>query len=181
MASIVAGLQGLNQPVPIDKPVLSPVSQTSPPLSTVKRDPLGNVINTTTTTTTTNISPVTNNNTTNQVTVNQITNTTVTNANGEVESTTDTTSDPAPDDETTIEFDDVPDKDLEKQEIPLTLEPVSWGEGSCPADPVVSVMGTSIAIPVHVACDYMSTVRPIVLAFFALISAYIIIGVRQEA
>lgn len=181
MGDIVSGLQALGQPVPVNKPVLSPVSQTSPPLSTVKRDPQGNVINTTTTTTTTNISPVTNTNTTNQVTVNQITNTTVTNANGEVESTSDTTSDPAPEDETAIEFDDVPDSELEKQEIPLTLEPESWGEGSCPSDPTVNVMGAVVTIPVSTVCDYMTMIRPVVLAFFALVSAYIVIGVKQDA
>jgi len=180
MGNIVAGLQSVGQPVPINKPVLSPTSSTSSPTSTVNRDPQGNVINTTSTTTTTNIAPVTNTSTTNTVSVTQITNTTVTNNLGQVTSTTDTASDPPAEDDPTIEFDTVPETDLEKQELPLTLTPVSWGEGSCPPDPSVSVMGHQIAVPVHVVCQYMSGVRTAVIAVFALIAAYIVVGVKFE-
>lgn len=180
MAQLVSGLQGMNQPVPIDKPVLSPTSSTSSPISTVNRDPQGNVINTTNTSTTTNVAPVTNTSTTNTVLVTQITNTTITNNLGQVTGTTETASDPPPPEDPEIEFDTVPDSPLEKQELPITLTPVSWGEGSCPPDPSVSVLGHQVAVPVHVVCQYMSGVRTAVIAVFALIAAYIVVGVKFE-
>jgi hypothetical protein len=42
------------------------------------------------------------------------------------------------------------------------------------------VLGHQIVVPVHVVCNYMSGVRMAVLAFFALVAAYIIIGVKHE-
>ncbi|MDO8971180.1 MAG: hypothetical protein Q7U74_10860 [Saprospiraceae bacterium] len=59
LAEVVNGLNNLGQPIPIDKPVLGPVSATTPAETTVNRDSAGNIVNTTTTTTTTTIAPVT--------------------------------------------------------------------------------------------------------------------------
>lgn len=181
-AELIAGLQGLGQPVPIDKPVLSPVSATTPSETTVNRDSAGSIVNTTTTNTTTNISPVTNTSTTNTVNVTQTTNTTTTGPTGAVTSTTQKSAEPPkPPDDPEIGFDDVPDVNLERQELPLNMAaPSSWGEGACPPDPSVSVMGHPVAVPVHVVCDYMVGVRGAVIALFALISAYIVIGVKFE-
>lgn len=181
MGDIVNGLNSLGQPIPIDKPVLSPVSATTPSETTVNRDSAGNIVNTTTTNTTTNISPVTNTSTTNTVNVTQTTNTTTTGPTGAVTSTTVKSAEPPKPDDPEIGFDDVPDVNLERQELPLNMAaPSSWGEGSCPPDPSVSVMGHPIAVPVHVVCDYMVGVRGAVIALFALISAYIVIGVKFE-
>lgn len=181
MGDIVSGLQAQNQPVPIDKPVLQPTSVTSSPTSTVNRDQAGNIINTTTTTTTTNSSPVTNTSTTNTTNITHVTNTTVTGPTGAVTGTSSTANDPPPPDDPEIQFDTVDDVPLEKQELPLSMPAAtSWGEGSCPPDPSVSVLGHPIVVPVHVVCQYMSGVRNAVLALFALISAYIVIGVKFE-
>ena len=180
MPDMVKGLQDAGQPVPIDKPVLSPVSSTTNPTSVVNRGAVGNIINTTTTSITTTVSPVTNTSTTNTVNVTQITNTTVTDPTGATTGTTQTSGDPPPPEDTEIEFDTVPDSDLTKQDFPGTLNPVSWGEGSCPPDPVVTVLGHPIAVPVHVVCQYMTGVRTAVIAVFALIAAYIVVGVKFE-
>lgn len=179
-ADVLRGLQDLNKPIPVDKPVLSPISQTASPTTSVNRDAAGNVVNTTTSTTTTTVTPVVNNSTTNTVTVNQTTITTTTGPDGSVTNNTQTDSSPPPPDDVSVEFDDVPDEVLQTQQLPLSYSPQSWGEGSCPSDPSVSVMGTPINIPVHVVCTYMSGVRTAVIAFFALISAYIIVGVKFE-
>lgn len=181
MADIVSGLQGQGQPVPIDKPVLSPSSVSSPADTVVNRDAQGNITNTTTTTTTTNSSPVTNNKTENTTNITQTTITTVTNSSGGVTSTTTKAAEPPKPDDPDIQFDKVDDVPLEKQELPLSMPaPSSWGEGSCPGDPSVSVMGHPITVPVHVVCAYMEGVRGAVIAVFALISAYIVIGVKFE-
>lgn len=181
LAEVVNGLNNLGQPIPIDKPVLSPVSATTPAETTVNRDSAGNIVNSTTTTTTTTIAPVTNTSTTNTVNVTQVTNTTTTGPTGAVTSTTQKSAEPPKPDDPEIGFDDVPDVNLERQELPLNMAaPSSWGEGSCPPDPSVSVMGHPVAVPVHVVCDYMVGVRGAVIALFALISAYIVIGVKFE-
>lgn len=181
LAQIVQSLQAQGQPVPVDKPVLSPASATSSPTTTVNRDQAGNIINTTTTSTTTNISPVTNTSTTNTVNVTQVTNTTITDSTGAVSSSTQTDLIPPEPDDPDIQFDQVDDVNLETQELPLSMPAASsWGEGSCPPDPSVSVLGHPIAVPVHVVCDYMTGVRGAVIALFALISAYIVIGVKFE-
>lgn len=184
MADMVTGLQDKSQPVPIDKPVLSPSSATAPSQSVVNRDATGNVTNTTTTTTTTTNTPVTNNTTTNTTNITQTTITTVTNNAGDTTSTTTTTAEPKPPEEPpedpTIEFDEVPETPLPEQQLPLSLTTNSWGEGNCPPDPSLSVMGTQMTVPVHVVCGYMSSVRPAVIAFFGLIAAYIVVGVKFE-
>lgn len=180
MADMISGLQEKNQPVPIDKPVLSPTSETLPSTSTVNRDATGNLTSTTTTTTTINQNPITNNTTTNTTNITITTITNITGPNGEPISTTETGSEPPPPEDTEIEFDTVPDEELEKQELPLTLTPSTWGEGTCPGDPSVTVLGQSVTIPVHVVCDYMTAVRNVVIAACALIAAYIVVGVRFE-
>lgn len=181
LAEVVNGLNNLGQPIPIDKPVLSPASATTPAETTVNRDQAGNIVNTITTTTTTTIAPVTNTSTANTVNVTQVTNTSTTGPTGAVTSTTQKSAEPPKPDEPEIGFDDVPDVNFERQELPLNMAaPSSWGEGSCPPDPSVSVMGHPIAVPVHVVCDYMVGVRGAVIALFALISAYIVIGVKFE-
>lgn len=184
MADMVTGLQDKGQPVPIDKPTLTPSSVTSPGQSVVNRDATGNVTNTTTTTTTTTNTPVTNNTTTNTTNITQTTITTVTNNTGDTTSTTTTTAEPKPPEEPpedpTIEFDEVPETPLPEQQLPLSLTTNSWGEGNCPPDPSLTVMGTQMTVPVHVVCGYMSAVRPAVIAFFGLIAAYIVVGVKFE-
>lgn len=176
---VVDKLTAAGKPIPVDDPQSDPLTSTSPSTTTVNRDPTGAVTSTTTTTVTTNISPVSNTSTSTTSNVTQNISTSVTNNSGTSVSVT--TAEPPEPEDPEIEFDTVDDVPLEEQELPLSMPAAtSWGEGSCPPDPSVSVMGHPIAIPVHVVCDYMIGVRMAVIAFFALISAYIVIGVKFE-
>lgn len=178
---VVDKLTAAGKPIPVDDPQSDPLTSTSPSTTTVNRDPTGAVTSTTTTTVTTNISPVTNTSTSTTTNVTQNISTSVTNSSGQTTSSSQTTAEPPEPEDPEIEFDTVDDVPLEEQELPLSMSaPSSWGEGSCPPDPTVSALGHPITLPIHVVCDYMIGVRGAVLAFFALISAYIVIGVKFE-
>lgn len=183
LAEMVNDLIQQGQPVPVDNPVLSPSQVTTPSVSTIVRDANGNPISTVTNTTTIysnptntyiNEQPVTN------ITYNIVSTTTDNTTNTTTTTTTTNPNPSSPPPDPTIEFDAVQDATLPSQELPLSLNTSSWGEGTCPADPSTMVLGHQIVVPVHVVCNYMSGVRMAVLAFFALVAAYIIIGVKHE-
>ncbi|MDD5323311.1 MAG: virulence factor TspB C-terminal domain-related protein, partial [Methylococcales bacterium] len=186
LSDMVQGLLGKGQAIPIDNPVLSPSSITTAPVSTVIRDSAGNVIKTVTESVTYNSSPINiYDNSYNPITnITSIVNSTFTDNTTNITTTTTTTNDSppvdSPPDDPSVEFDTVDDVDLPTQSLPDMATPVSWGEGTCPADPVATVFGHPIPIPVHVVCTYMSGVRTAVILLFSLIAAYIVIGVKFE-
>jgi hypothetical protein len=172
-----------NQPVPVDNPVLSPSQMTTPSVSTVVRDITGNPLQTITNTTTIYSNPTNtynNNMPVTNITYNTVTTTTNNITNDTTTTTTTNPNPPSPPEDTNIDFDQVQDVPLPTQDLPISLNTTSWGEGTCPADPSTSVLGHQIVVPVHVVCNYMTGVRMAVLAFFALVAAYIIIGVKHE-
>lgn len=150
------------------------------------RDGNGNPIGTKTTDTTVTVTP------SGPTTVNITETTTITETNitnNTTTTTTQTTTLPNNEDQTTppkdtepddAEIDDVPDIDLPEHEIPNTFDYQSWGGGTCPGDPSVSVLGYSLLIPVHTVCTGLSMLRPVVLIMAALASAFIIVGAVKE-
>jgi hypothetical protein len=172
-----------NKSIPVDNPVLSPSQLTTPSVSTVIRDQTGNPVSTVTNTTTIYSNPTNtynNNMPVTNITYNTVTTTTDNITNISTTTTTTNPNPPSPPEDMNIDFDQVQDVPLPTQDLPISLNTTSWGEGTCPADPSTSVLGHQIVVPVHVVCNYMTGVRMAVLAFFALISAYIIIGVKHE-
>lgn len=181
---IVPDLINGNEPIPINPPEIDP--KTIPGGSTTEtvRDGNGNPIGTKTTDTVITITPsgpttveVTETTTTTETNItNNTTTTTVTNTN--LPNNEDQSEKPKEDQD--IEIDDVQDKDLETYEVPDTFSYESWGGGSCPGDPAVSVLGKSLVIPVHTVCDGLTMLRPVVLIIAALASAFIIVGAVKE-
>lgn len=78
--------------------------------------------------------------------------------------------------------DQPPDDELPLIEPELTA---SWssglGGGSCPAPVEVEVMGADVVFPLQPMCDMASFIRPLVLAFTALLCVYIVAGVRRAS
>lgn len=68
-------------------------------------------------------------------------------------------------------------------ELPIeTSAPASWdsglGSGSCPAPVVVSALGASVSLSWQPACDFVSMLRPILIAFAGVAAALILLGQR---
>ncbi|GAB7562839.1 hypothetical protein LG202_08780 [Methylobacillus methanolivorans] len=172
------------EPVPVDTPTIDPKTVPGPAGSTTEtiRNGTGEPIGTKTTDTTVTITP------SGPTTVNVTETTTVTETNITNNTTTTTVSEttlPNNEDQTDkdpedIETDNVQDTDLETYEVPDTFTYDSWGGGSCPGDPAVSVLGKSLVIPVHTVCDGLTMLRPVVLIIAALASAFIIVGAVKE-
>jgi len=180
LSDIVSVLQDNNVPVPVNTPRVSPVSVTSPPLTKVIRDSLGNPIGTVTQTTITNVSPVSSvNNTDVVVNVTQTTITNYYNSDGNLEKSESDDGEPPPPEDYDVTFDSVSDVDLQHKDISPTLNVSSWGDGSCPPDLSVSILGHTVVLPVHHVCDYMIQMRTAVMLVFALISSYIVVGVSR--
>ena len=80
---------------------------------------------------------------------------------------------------------DKPDSvDLPEKEIPITVAPDSgWGasDAQCPAPRYIYPQGKQIAIPFTLFCQYMSGIRPIILAMAWLGAAFILIGAKESS
>jgi hypothetical protein len=67
--------------------------------------------------------------------------------------------------------------------IPVTMQPDSgWGadNAQCPAARHVTMQGRDIPIPFDLFCQYMSGIRPIVIAMAFLSAAFILVGFKSE-
>jgi hypothetical protein len=178
---LLTSLQTNGSPVPVSLEV-SPVSVTSSPETTVVRDSLGNPVSTQTKTVTTSVTPLSSpTDVEPKVGVTQTVTVKDYGPDGSLSKSTTSTEEPPPPEDTSVEFDNVSDVDLPRTDLAPSLNTQSWGEGSCPPDPSVSVLGRSMVIPVHVVCDYMVQIRGAVILVFALISAYIVVGVSKGA
>lgn len=179
---VTSALQDVSEPVPVENPVIQPTTKTVDTSTTTTRDATGTATGTQTETTTVTASP----HPTQPNTVNVTTTTVITNydINNNVTNTTTTENDPPdppkeqePDDP---DFDNVEDEDLPEHEIGQEFSWNSWGGGSCPADKQLNVLGTQQVISMQPTCDFMTGIRPFILIIAGLISAYIIIGSRNE-
>jgi len=68
-------------------------------------------------------------------------------------------------------------------DLPIeTSAPASWdsglGSGSCPPPVVVSALGASVPLSWQPACDFVSMLRPILIAFAGIAAALILLGQR---
>jgi hypothetical protein len=174
---VAQNLSDGGQSVPAQSPVLGSASHVGASSTVTGRDPSGNPITQTVSTPVYNAVPtgpnnvtVTNNTTT---TTTNLTNNTTTTVNS---STPVSPAAPPPD---PITFDTVQDVQLPTQDISPAFTVTSLGEGTCPADPVVMASGHPITIPLHIVCNAMSTVRPIVILLGVLIAGYIVSGTRK--
>jgi len=77
-------------------------------------------------------------------------------------------------------LDTVDDSTLENIDKNVTVNPESgWGGGgSCPASKHLTVNGRDIPIPLDLICDYMSGLRPIIIAMAWLSAGFILLGAR---
>jgi len=73
---------------------------------------------------------------------------------------------------------DVPD--LEREEVPIQINPVSMGSGFCPANKTASFMGKSLTISWAPICDGAIMMRPVVIAIAWLSAALIVVGAFRE-
>jgi hypothetical protein len=168
-------------PLPVTIPTPAPSSVTDSPVITTQTDAAGNPVTRTTTQTTYNSNPVTNNTT--NITQNDVT--TVTNLTNNTTTTTTTNSAPNPDASKPPDpppdpkFDTVEDVNLPTQNLGSNLTFSSWGDGTCPGDPSVNYLGHGFVIPFHVVCNAAGYIKPIVLLLAAIISGYIVSGVRK--
>ncbi|MDR5171423.1 hypothetical protein IHQ56_06295 [Methylobacillus flagellatus] len=179
---IIPDLIDGGEPIPVETPEIDPKTVPSPAGSTTEtiRNGAGEPIGTKTTDTTVTVTPA------GPTTVNITETTTITETNITNNTTTTTVQDTTlpndedqsekPKEDQDIETDNVQDKDLDRFEVPDTFDYESWGGGSCPGDPAVSVLGKSVTIPVHTVCDGLTMLRPVVLIIAFLAAAYIISG-----
>jgi hypothetical protein len=79
-------------------------------------------------------------------------------------------------------FGDVEDKDLEQKEVNLSVTPMpGWGGvGACPAPKSVAVLGRSYTLDNTALCDFLSGVRPVVIAMAFVAAALIVLGGFKE-
>jgi len=117
MANILDGLQEKNIPIPIDKPVLTPSSETLPSITTVEKDANSNPVKTTTQTTTVSQTPVVDTNPKNSTTITEKTITTVTNNTTNTTTTTETTKETPQEVKAPMPFDFPDDYNREKTQI----------------------------------------------------------------
>jgi hypothetical protein len=76
---------------------------------------------------------------------------------------------------------DTPDsEELPTEDKSVSVSPDSgWGgNGSCPAPKHLTVQGRDIPIPLDIICQYMSGIRPIIIALAWLSAGFILIGAR---
>lgn len=173
------------QPVPLaNLPILGNVpSITISDTETINRDSQGNVTGTTRTTTTLEITDSATTERPGSVTGIETTTKTDYNTSGQPTGTQTSTNTPPPPDKpqepTTISFDDVPDSELEEEEIDFDLdEGESWGEGVCPADVDLGIYGLTFAM--QPACDFATGIRPVIIFMASIVAMFIVSGVRVE-
>lgn len=176
-------LYNSDAPIPVIASTQSaPVTQQIAQTSTQTKDPLGNITGTQVTTTSVKVEDTS---TTNNVTYNvtEVTTITTYNENNEITNTQTSTSDNSPPktgtDETTISFDDVPPAQLEEETPEFNLQtPVSWGEGTCPADVDLGIYDLKISYAP--ACDAADMLRPIFLLLASVTAMFIVAGVSRN-
>jgi len=181
-ASVVSKLAAAGEPVPIDDPVASSVSVTGPSSDIVNRDSAGNPTSTTRTQTNQNITPAPVSGDPLRVQIQETTTTTTINNAGDVISSSTTTINTPPESEpekdSTVKFDDPVPLAIPSAEIPNEYTAQNWGSSAtCPSDPVLNVPGGfTITLPVHVACDAMEYMKPVVLLVASMAAGLIIMG-----
>ncbi|MEB2331750.1 MAG: virulence factor TspB C-terminal domain-related protein [Nitrosomonas sp.] len=176
-------LYNSDAPVPVSASTQSaPVTQQIAQTSTQTKDAQGNITGTQVATTSVKVEDTS---TTNNVTYNITETTTITNynENNEITGTQTSTSDNQPPktgtDETTISFDDVPPAQLEEETPEFNLQtPVSWGEGTCPADVDLGIYDLKISYAP--ACDAADMLRPIFLLLASVTAMFIVAGVSRN-
>lgn len=192
----------LNQPASTDHVINNggdvPVDVTTPP--TIDNAPISQPIGSTTSTlydannnatgtqtkeTTLNVTDGATSNAPNQITYNE---TTIINNydlnNNLIDSTVTETSAPPPEPpeigDIEIEFDSVPENELEEYETPDMEDWTSWGSGSCPPPISINTNHWNGVLDTQPMCDFAEGINPFVLLFAALISAYIVAGIRTS-
>lgn len=176
-------------PVPVNVPQLQPKEQVVERESTTVRDSTGTATGTQERTTTLKIDPLPNPSpisATSPAKVTQTTVTTITNITNNTTNTTETTTESSPDEpppeeeDTDIEFDQVTDNDLEEFELPNQFEKQNWTTSTgCPADPVINTSIGSFNLPFHIACEFATLFRFVVLLVSTITAAYIIMGSKN--
>lgn len=81
-------------------------------------------------------------------------------------------------------LDNPEDKNLDETKREISITPDSgWGADSaaCPAPKTLDIQGHQIAIPYDLFCQYMSGLRPIIIAMAWLSAAFILLGVRETS
>lgn len=75
---------------------------------------------------------------------------------------------------------DAPDLPEKEKPSPAITPDSGWGadNASCPAPRMLTVQGQQIAIPYDIFCQYMSGLRPIIIAMAWLSAGFILIGAR---
>lgn len=79
-----------------------------------------------------------------------------------------------------IEFDSVSENELEEYETPDMDDWTSWGSGSCPPPISINTNHWNGVLDTQPMCDFAEGINPFVLLFAALISAYIVAGIRTS-
>lgn len=192
----------LNQPASTDHVINNggdvPVDVSTPP--TIDNAPISQPIGTTTSTTydannnatgtqtketTLTVTDGATSNAPNQITYNE---TTIINNydlnNNLIDSTVTETSAPPPEPpeigDIEIEFDSVSENELEEYETPDMDDWTSWGSGSCPPPISINTNNWNGVLDTQPMCDFAEGINPFVLLFAALISAYIVAGIRTS-
>ncbi len=170
--------------VKIDVPTFQPIQQPIATTTTTLKDSAGNVTGTETTTTTLNITNASTSTVVNNYNVTETTVTTTYNNSNQVTGSTSTNSDAPPKTPDTkppiIEFDQVPDSNLQTAEVPGTFTTNSWGGGTCPPDTTINYKYGTLTYDMQPACDFASGIQPVTLVLAAVIAAYLISGVRID-
>lgn len=81
----------------------------------------------------------------------------------------------------TIEIDNTPDIDLPTYSPPVTLSTTSWGDGTCPSNPSISLHGLgTLTLPLQPVCNAMFLIRPVIILLAFMAAAYIMMGARKN-
>jgi len=170
--------------LPIQVPTFNPISKPIGTTTTTLKDSAGNVTGTQTTATTLNITNASTSSVVNNYNVTETTITTTYNNSNQVTGTTTTAGDAPPKTPDTkppiIEFDQVPDTNLQTVEVPGQFTTSSWGGGTCPPDTTINYKYGTLTYDMQPACDFATGIQPVTLVLAAVIAAYLISGVRLD-
>lgn len=103
-----------------------------------------------------------------------------------VSSTTSTSTNPAGNtvkdtpDPPTISIDDVKDVDLPTYQSPSTFTTNSWGESSCPPDPILHTQLGNLTVPVSRVCYWVGVIRPAFILIAFILAGFIISGRKND-
>jgi len=170
--------------LPIQVPTFNPINKPIGTTTTTLKDSAGNVTGTQTTATTLNITNASTSSVVNNYNVTETTITTTYNNSNQVTGTTTTAGDAPPKTPDTkppiIEFDQVPDTNLQTVEVPGQFTTSSWGGGTCPPDTTINYKYGTLTYDMQPACDFATGIQPVTLVLAAVIAAYLISGVRLD-